>query len=110
MKEIGIYNYEVFVPVMLPVTRERNKRKVVDAKFIYGHTDRCTQAAVFLHHIGKDAAYSKPNKHLIIIGKPMKKKNLSLRLRCKNYKHSTGSQGLNPSFHIGSHFRVFSQF
>ena len=40
------------------VTRERNKRKVVDLKFIYGHTDRKLRDAIFLLHIKVDVAAS----------------------------------------------------
>ena len=39
MKDTGIYNYDLFIPVKY-VTRERNNGKVVDAKFIYRHTHR----------------------------------------------------------------------
>ena len=43
MKGIGIYNYEVFILVLLPRENEPNMGKVIDVKFIYMDTRRDRQ-------------------------------------------------------------------
>ena len=37
LKEIGIYNYQALILVLLPTETEPSIGKLVDVKFIYGH-------------------------------------------------------------------------